>query len=44
MKINNDDELRTDALVLKNFMNFIIIKSLNLNDWNKLINDYFVYK
>ena len=32
MRINNDDELKINALISKRFMNFIIIKNLNLND------------
>ena len=32
MKINDNNELRINALILERFMNFIIIKSLNLND------------
>ena len=32
MKINNDNKLRIDALISKKFINFAIIKNLNLND------------
>ena len=32
MNINNDDELRVNALILNFFINFTVIKGLNLND------------
>ena len=30
MKINNNNELKINALILKEFINFIIVKDLNL--------------
>ena len=32
MRVDNNDELKINALILKEFINFTIIKSLNLND------------
>ena len=32
MKIDNDNELKNNALISKRFMNFTIIKNLNLNN------------
>ena len=32
MKINNDDELKINTSILKKFINFVIIKNLDLND------------
>ena len=32
MKINNNNELKINALILKRFMNSAIIKNLNLNN------------